>query len=100
MGALGAQGGEVLCQARGHDLEDVRALLDVLERVVPEKTQGDVLETLGEESRGRRGDHDLSTPGSRADAGAQVDVCSHITLLGHGRLAGVDAHADLELDPL
>ena len=42
MGALGAQGGEVLGQARGHDLEKLRPLLDVLERVAPQRTQSDV----------------------------------------------------------
>jgi hypothetical protein len=47
-----------------------------------------------EEACGRTRDENLAAVASRADACGPVDVEPDVSLVGHERLAGVDAHSD------
>ena len=49
-----------------------------------------------EEAAGRLGEDDLPAVGSGGDPRRAVDVDADVALVGHDRLAGVDAHADAD----
>jgi hypothetical protein len=90
--------GKVVLEPGRDELVEMLRLVEVLELVLTEVSQGDVGDGVVAEqlASGLRDEHLTAVPG-RADARRAVDAEADVTLASHGRLARVDAHPHAKL---
>ena len=86
-------------QAVGDDLAQRLRLAEVLQPMPAEAEQRDAGPEVGGDERANRvGDDDLAAVGRRGDPRRAMDVQPHQARRRFGRLAGVEAHAHVDLD--
>jgi hypothetical protein len=74
------------------ELEQALRSGQILQPVLAEIAEGDI----SDEATGRLGEDDLSPVSGAGDSRRAVDVDADVALLGHDRLAGVEAHANAD----